>query len=133
MGEKYTSQKELAERLDCSTSTINKAIKASVKLKGWMARGSKRSPKAQSFNEVVADNAVDLREADPAVTGLPDDEIDRIMASLIEQAKPDELAKLNELNEEGRREMAKLYMEQQQDKHIEDKAVMGNRILGRKP
>ena len=36
MKEAYTSQPELAQELNCSPSTINKAIKNSTNLKGWM-------------------------------------------------------------------------------------------------
>ena len=47
-GQPYTSQRDLAARLNCSESTVNKAIKNSGILKGWMARHTKYSPKAQS-------------------------------------------------------------------------------------
>jgi len=131
VGEAYTSQRELAKRMKCSKSTMNKAFNASGKLKSWMERRDMASPKAQSLNEVVTDTTVSRQEDNPADRPL-DDEVDQIMGQLIEQAKPDERAKLNELNNEGRRKMAKLYLEQQGDQHIEDKATKGNRILGRK-
>ena len=133
-GEAYTSQRELADRLGCSESTVNKAINESAKLKGWMLRHAKpRIPKAQSLDKVVTDNTLSRREADPATTDLPDDEVDRVMGVLIEQAEPAERAELNELNDEGRRKMTRLYLEQQSDQYIEDKAAKGNVILGRKP
>lgn len=130
-GEPFTSQRDLAKRLNCSVGTIHKAVKDSEKLKGWAAR-AKGSPKAQSLNEVTTDNTPSHRETDPA-DGPGDDEIDRVMGILIEQAKPAERAGLNELSADGRREMARLYLEQQAEKHIEDKAPGGNRVLGRKP
>jgi hypothetical protein len=132
-GEAFTSQRDLAERLKCSVATVNKAVNDSASLKGWMVRHGKRSPKAQSLDEVVTDSTANQREPDPAAGGLDNDEVDKIMGLLIEQAPPKERANLNELNAEGRREMARLYMEQQAEKHIEDKARKGNRILGRKP
>jgi hypothetical protein len=132
-GEAFTSQRDLAERLKCSLATINKAVNDSASLKGWMVRHGKRSPKAQSLNDVVTDSTANQREPDPAAGGLGIDEVDQIMGLLIEQAPPKERANLNELNAEGRREMARLYMEQQAEKHIEDKARKGIRILGRKP
>lgn len=132
-GEAYTSQRDLAKRMECVESTINKAVNDSAKLKGWMVRHTKRTPRAQSLNEVVTDSTASQREADPAAAGLLDDEVDRIMSWLIEQAEPDKRATLNELDDDGRREMAKLCLEQQADKYIEDKAPKGNRILGRKP
>ena len=131
-GEAYTSQRDLAKRVNCSESTINKALNRSPKLKGWMARHRKRSPKAQSLNDVAADNTPSPREADPA-DSLPNEEVDRAMALLIKQAEPHEQAELNALNDEGRREMARLYVQQQAEKYVEDEAPRGNRILGREP
>lgn len=133
-GEAYTSQRDFAERLNCSEATINKAVNKSPELKGWMARHVKRSPKAQSLNEVVADNIPSQREQDPAVDGLPDDEADLIFAELLqEDITREQRADLNAMDPERRREMAKLYLQQKADKHIEEKALKGNQILGRKP
>lgn len=130
-GEPFTSQRELAKRMSCSAATINKAVNSSARLRGWAAR-AKGSPKAQSLNEVTTDNTPSQREGDPA-DHVPDDGVDRVMALLIEQAEPAERARLNELDTDGRRTMATLYLEQQAEKHIEDEAPKGNRILGRKP
>ncbi len=132
-GEAYTSQRDFAKRLGCSESTINKAINSSDRLKGWMARGGTPLPNAQSLNEVVTDNTVSKSEDNPA-DHVPDDEVNRVMAILIQEAKTaEQRADLNGLNDEGRREIAKHYLEQEQERFIEDEASGGNRIIGRKP
>jgi hypothetical protein len=131
-GEAFTSQRDLAGRLSCSVATINKAIKKSARLKGWTAQRDRRSPKAQSLNGVTTDNTPSRRETDP--TDLPgDDEVDRVMGLLVEQAKPADRAKLNALDADGRREIVRAYLVQEADKPIEGKAPKGNRLLGRKP
>lgn len=132
-GEAYAPQRDLADRMKCSESTVNKAINASGELKAWMKRQRTPSLKAQSLNDVVTDNTASQREEDPG-DALPTDEVDGIMHHLIEQAEtPEERAKLNELNNEGRLKTAKLYQEHQKDKYLEDDAPGGNRIPDRKP
>ena len=130
-GEAYTSQRELANRLRCSESTINKAVNDSAKLKGWMKRRARGTPKAQSLNPVVMDIA--RSNVDDPADVLTDDDVDSAFARLLEEAKPQERAKLNELDAGGRRKMANLYLKQQAERHIEDDARKGNRILGRRP
>ncbi len=132
-GEKYTSQDDLASRLGCAKSTVNKAIDKSSKLKGWMARYMKSSPKAQSRTDVVEDSTPSQREGDPSIESVSSDDVDKVMAQLIQQAEPEKRAELNELDDEQRRELVKACLEQQSDMHIEGKARKGNRILGRKP
>ena len=136
-GEPYTSQDDLAKRLGCARATVNKAINDDSpegrKLKGWMARYRKTALRAQSLTDVVLESVPSDRESDPA-DAVPDDEVDRTMHKLVEQAKtPEERAKLNALNYEQRREMVGLVLEQKAAQHIEDEAPGGNRLLGRKP
>lgn len=132
-GEQFTSQREFAKRLECSVATVNKAINDSDRLKGWMARQRRRAPRAQSMNDFVLDSTISHREADPSNAGLPNDEVERIMALLLERAKPAERAKLNALTVAERREMAQAYMEQKTDIELEDDTPGGSRITGRKP
>jgi hypothetical protein len=81
---------------------------------------------------VVVDNARG-RQADPSDV-LPDEDVDLIMARLIEQAEtPEKRASLNAMDENGRRELARLALEQDKDLRIEEEARRGNKILGRKP
>ncbi len=109
-GEHYTSQRILAGRLNCSLTTVNKAICKSSKLQDWMGqkRKSRGSPSVTGLSEVIADNARQSREADPADT-LDDNDVDKAMARLIEQAQPKECPKLKALDAEGRRALAHAY------------------------
>ena len=130
-GDPYTSVNALAKRLGCGNATVQKAIKpsqaslerlegearaeavaAARKLAGWQARAisTNGAPRAISINEVVADKAEQTREADPAKETECDD-WDIEFARLIEDAEPDERARLNELDDDGRRELVALVRE----------------------
>lgn len=103
-GEPFSSLRLLANELGCSDATIRKAIKKSDILQGWKKRseGPKASPKAVSLSGVVGDSAP--RSTEPAPDDvLSDDDVDATMARLINQARPDERAQLNALDEAGRR------------------------------
>lgn len=124
-GEPYTSIAKLATELGCANATVKKAIDDSRELKGWQARHleSKRSPRATSMNDVVADNAEQSREADPTTNPELDD-VDTVFARLIEEAKPEERAQLNSLDADKRRELVAL-LQNDPDKY--------GRILDRNP
>ncbi len=115
-GEKYTSQADLAKRVRCAKSTISKAIRNSPKLAKWMdkSRKDRAAPGVTELNEVVADNARQETEVDPSDV-LTGDDVDTALARLIGQAKPEERAQLNALDDEKRRAMARLYYAQQRD------------------
>ena len=115
-GAPYVSQGDLAERLNCSKTTVYKAIHASPKLKAWMAtaRNDDATLRATRLNGVVIDRARQSVEAEPADVP-PDDEVDAVMAKLIEQAKPKERAELNALDAEDRRVLVKTYYAQNRD------------------
>lgn len=102
--EPYTSLRTLAAELGCSDRTIRKAIDDSETLKGWKARSTepKAAPKATDLGAVVRDNTRQTTEPAPDDV-LPDDDVDATMARLIDQAMPDERAKLNALDDAGRR------------------------------
>lgn len=103
-GEPYSSSRKLAGELKCSESTIRKAIDGSDTLKGWRARstGPTTAPKAMDLSAMVKDNTRQTTEPAPDDV-LPNDDVDATMARLINQARPDERAKLNALNEAERR------------------------------
>ena len=115
-GEPYTSERRLAEELGCSSGTISKAIDKSESLRGWVARhvGAKAAPKATGVDGAVADNTRQSTEPAPD-DFLPPDDVDATMARLIEQANPEERAKLNTLDEAGRRELVATYQAQNLD------------------
>lgn len=115
-GEPYTSLRNLASELGCSEQMIRKAIERSQTLEGWRARSaeSNAAPKASDLGVMVRDTARQRTEAAPD-DYLPDDEVDTVFAILLDKAKPTERAKLNALNDEGRRALAKAYQEQNYD------------------
>lgn len=115
--EPYTSIGNLAERLGCSKATIQKAIKNSTKLKGWQARYKKMnvSPHASSLNEFVADNTAQTVECDPSDM-LTDEDYDYALRRLIEEAGPEEKARLNGLSDEEQRDLVQVFYEQGRDR-----------------
>ena len=131
-GERFTSFDKLAAPLRCAKNTVRKAVKNSDRLRAWKDAGATKSPRAQSLNTVVMDNARS-KEPDPADVPLAD-EVDRTMRRLIEQAEtPEKRAALNALDEDQRRELVRLALEQAGERRVEEEAPRGNRILGRKP
>ena len=137
-GKPYTDQRDLADRLNCSPPTVNKAIKNSPTLTGWMARYRKKSPKAQSLNAVVMEQTPDERERDPA-DALPDDDVDVVMSKLIQEAPtPEYRDKLNAMGQDERRKMAEVYSEHIKDPEYEPPGLSDGKrkpvkLLGRKP
>lgn len=115
-GDPYTSIGDLAKRLGCAKATIQKAIKDSTKLKGWQARHTKAkgSPRASSLTAVVTDNTAQTAESDPSAI-LTDEDIDNAMRRLIEEAGPEEKARLNGLSEDERRTLVRVFYEQNLD------------------
>ena len=113
----------MAKRLECAKSTINRAFKESTKLKAWMteARKNKGTPRAMDLNEVVADNARQATEPDPSDV-LPDDDVNKMMNKLIQEAKPTERAQLHALDADERRTLVETVHAQNRDiervKHI---------------
>lgn len=104
--EKYTSVRRLAAELACSDATIRKAIDKSDTLKEWRARSAAptAAPRATDLGAVVRDNTPQTKEPAPDDV-LTDDDVDAVMARLIDQAKPDERAMLNAMNDAERREL----------------------------
>jgi len=139
-GEPYTSQRELTElireTMNCSEATVNKAIRTSRELTEWMNMAleeRKGDPRAISLNDAYLGVKINKREPSPDER-LRQEE-DRVMAILIEKAAddPDERAKLHNMSPEKRRETVALYLSQEAEQYIEDKARGGNKIIGRKP
>jgi hypothetical protein len=101
-GEPWTSQHQMAERLGCSSGTVNKAIKKTPALHAW-AQQPDAAPRAQRLNAVATDRVPQAREPDPA-----HDAADAEMRRLIEEGTPEERAFLNGASREHQR----WYMEQ---------------------
>lgn len=115
-GEPYTNVRDLAKRCGCTDGTIRKAIKRDGVLKGWQRRyrPSLHRARTQSLSEVVEDQAGQSKEGAPHQV-VPDDEVDAVMARLMEQAKPEERSRLEAMSPETRRELARTCQEQFSD------------------
>ena len=114
------------ERTGCrSTSTVSKAIKRSTTLNAWQARytKAKASPRASSLTNVHLDKIGQTREPNPAEEAEAND-VDTLFARLIQEAKPDERAKLNLMTSEKRRQLVAL---------VQNDPDRYDRVLGRKP
>lgn len=111
-GERYTSLQKLADQLGCAGSTIHKAIQSSPELKLWATKEA--MPRATPLNEVVLDTSRQNTESDPANL-LPDEDVDAVMAKLINEAGPDERANLNALDKDDRRKLVETYLAQSLD------------------
>ena len=131
-GQTYTSVRDLMKRVGCgSTSTVSNAINGSQTLKDWRDRSLRRKRKlrASGLTDFVTDNTAHTAVNDPSDV-LPNDDIDIVMRRLIEEAEPEERARLNEMNKDEKRELVKVYYEQHRDLEpspLEDDAT------GRKP
>jgi hypothetical protein len=113
-GDPWTSQRRLAELFDCSSATINKAIRETPELQTWAKRQTATAPKAQSLNPVVTDRTAQDRELDPADDVAIREYLER------EDLPPEERAFFNGLSREDQLEFL-----DDPDKHP--------RILGRRP
>jgi len=117
-GERYTSLRDLQKRTGCgSTSTVRNAIKESETLREWrdQAKPHNRRLRASSLTDAVIDSTAQTNESDPSNV-LTDEEIDHEMRRLIEQAKPEEKAKLNGLDDAGRRRLVQALLEHKGDR-----------------
>jgi hypothetical protein len=106
----------------CAPSTIKKAIDNTESLRSWARPGKASAPKAQSLNEVVMDNTSQSRESDPTDV-LEESEVDAAMQYLIDQAGPDERARIFAMPAADRRKLAEL---------VYNDPDKGDRILSRK-
>lgn len=116
LGEPYTSLRTLSRELGCCDATIRKAIDESDTLKGWKARsaGAKAAPKAADLGAVARGRTHQTTEPAPHDV-LPADDVDATMSRLIGQAKPAERARLNALDDAGRRALVAAYQAQNLD------------------
>jgi hypothetical protein len=112
--EPWTSQHKIAERLGCSSGTINKAIRETRELHSWAKRQTVATPRAQSINAVVTDSTAPSSVLNPADDIAIREYLER------EDLSPDERAFFNSLSGEDQLEFL-----DDPDQH--------QRILGRKP
>lgn len=118
-GESFTSYRKLADQIGCSASTIHKAIINEQSLSGWAKRD--KNPKAQSFNDVVADKTPQSRELSP--------EEDYRIREYLER---DDLTEKDRALFNGMRPLDQIaYLDKLES--LLDDADSGQRVFGRKP
>ena|GEM_PF-4073007 len=114
---RWSSRRALAKTLGCSTGTVGKAVKASAYLK---AREAEHKARARKGREVQMTDAVydrTRRGNDPSDTA----DLDAVTNRLLQDAKPEERARINELDAEGRRVLAKAYAAQEEEQTREER------------
>jgi len=104
-GDPFTSQPKLGKQIGCSSFTINKAIKKTPALSEWSKKQRASATGMLSLEGKEADSIPQKRETDPSEILEPDD-IDVAMRKLMEQASPDERARINEMNPAERQKLA---------------------------
>lgn len=109
-GKAFTSQREMAERIGCGPSTVTKAIEnGGADLQDWASkkRGAASRKVVATIDGAIGDATPQNREADPADI-LDDDDVDKAMRALMEQAEPNERARINAMSPADRRALAEL-------------------------
>jgi hypothetical protein len=130
-GEPYTQERELAERIGCSKSTINKAIQANEILKGWRTRyAKKKSLRACSLDSIILDEVPSTREPQPHVDVDHEDMLlsgdEHLFREILEMASPQERNKLNQMDHESKKELINLVRKQRYERK-------SHRLLNREP
>jgi hypothetical protein len=122
-GERFTSYPKMAKRIGCSRSTLHKAIKdyGTVELQEWASkqRGESRLNAAPEVAAVAIENRPQNREADPADI-TEDADIELTLAYLLDQAKPEERARIHEMDPAAKRQLAETALK---DPDHEDQAL----------
>ncbi|MCI0350195.1 MAG: hypothetical protein L0Z53_12295, partial [Acidobacteriales bacterium] len=104
-GEPFSSQQKLAEQLGCSAATINRAIRETPRLKPWACPGTE--PKVSRLAGPIFDGCPQSREPTPGSL-FEEEDIDRAMAYVAEEAKPTVKRELMLLPPESRHRIAEL-------------------------
>ena len=104
-GEAFKSQGQYAETIGCSIATINKAIRNTPALADWSKRPVSSQSSAMSISDAILDKVSQQREGDPA-NMIEELDIDNAMAYLIENATPEERAKIHAMTPAEKRRLA---------------------------
>lgn len=109
-GKPFTSYARIAALIGCEKSTLHKAIKddGTVELQEWASkqRAASRLNVAPELAAVILDSTPQGREPNPADI-LEDSDVDVMLARLLDQAGPDERARINAMSPAERRQLAK--------------------------
>lgn len=109
-GEQYTSQRKMSERIGCNPAVVVKAIeRGPLALQEWASKKSGAASRkvVATIEGQILNGTPQNREADPADI-LDDDDVDRAMRLLMEQAEPNERARINAMTPADRRVLAEL-------------------------
>lgn len=116
-GEAWTSQRDVAKRLGCSVTGVCAALKKTVELTAW-SQPNPKTPKridAEGLSGKVVDGLAAASTADEPRDDYDDDRIEAALAALIDNAGSDERTKIHEMDDEGQRRLAVVYLEHQAD------------------
>lgn len=116
-GDAFTSQRKLAAKLDCSVSSVGKALKATDALTRW-SKSNFKPPKridAVPLSGVVVDRLAAAPQTGEPIDDYDDNMIEAALAALLDQAKPAERAVINAKSEDEKRHLAVVHLEQVAD------------------
>jgi hypothetical protein len=142
-GKPYSSTRQLARLIGCSSSTVTDAISSAARLKAWASKisgeSNPSSPAVQSATESVTDRVSSDTEGDPADI-TPDDDAEVAFSRLLQEAPPGIRARLNAIDDpETRRQIGIFYdsnpelaLEQLREQQVQEHSSRGNVMLGRK-
>jgi len=121
-GEGFTSRRKMGHRIGCSGFLVQKAIdKGPVELQEWATkeRGASKLNAAPEVAAVTFDSTPQGRESDPADM-LQEDDVNTALAYLLNQAGPDERARINALTPAERRRLAEtVYRDPDKEEQID--------------
>ncbi len=122
-GDKYTSHRNLAKAIGCGKHLVTKAFKeGSVELQEWASpkhRGASRRNLTPEAAAVTFGSTPQKREPNPADI-IEQADIERALAYMIEQARPDERARIHGMTAAQKRELAELAL---RDPDTEEQAL----------
>lgn len=121
-GERFKSRARYAEQFGCSPATIQKAIdRSTVELQQWAARerGESRLNMSPEAAAVVLETTPQSREL-AAGDVIEQGDIDVMLARLLDDAKPDERARINAMTPAEQRQLAETAY---RDPELEEQAL----------
>ncbi len=122
-GDPFTSYPKMAKRIGCSRSTLHKAIVTfgTVELQDWASkqRGASRLNAPPEVAAVAIENTPQGREPDPAGI-IEDADIDNTLTYLMDEADPNERARINAMDAAQKRRLVELVL---RDPDLEEQAL----------
>lgn len=124
-GDEFTSARQLAEEIGCSSNTVNKAIRNDSRLTIW-ANKNKRKVQVYGATKRDYDSIADAREDDPIEIAEAEEELEKLLDTLIQESTSEERADFHEakLAVRGNLKATRLLIEQLRDQkgdHVYDR------------